>query len=293
MGNSGVEKTEASIIQLLTKLLLLLTLVGLLTASWLFINWLNKPGNFPLKKIELVTHLKNQKSKELRHVAENALNGGFFSLNVNELRTNLLAELPWVKSVSVRKVWPDKLLIKIIEYKPVARWLSVENNRNSDQTQLLSQYGVVFSPRLTEKQRLKFAQMALLTGTNNNAQRVLTNCAQLINKLKQLGLAVKQCGMNERRSWMLKLMHDNEMNIKLGKEKIMHQLERFIEVFSGQLKHYLDSVQSADLRYSNGFSIKWKSVSILTNTLDNTLDSSLQHSTLIKKAGNRDKQAYD
>ncbi|RKZ97667.1 MAG: hypothetical protein DRQ43_02650 [Gammaproteobacteria bacterium] len=92
---------------------------------------------------------------------------------------------------------------------------------------------------------------------------------------------------------MLKLMHDNEMNIKLGKEKIMHQLERFIEVFSGQLKHYLDSVQSADLRYSNGFSIKWKSVSILTNTLDNTLDSSLQHSTLIKKAGNRDKQAYD
>jgi len=273
MGNSGVEKTEASIIQLLTKLLLLLTLVGLLTASWLLINWLNKPGNFPLKKIELVTQLKNQKSKELRHVTENALNGGFFSLNVDELRTNLLAELPWVKSVSVRKVWPDKLLIKIIEYKPVARWLSVENNRNSDQTQLLSQYGVVFSPRLTEKQRLKFAQLALLTGTNNNAERVLTNCAQIINKLKQLGLAVKQCGMNERRSWMLKLMHDNEMNIKLGKEKIMHQLERFIEVFSGQLKHYLDSVQSADLRYSNGFSIKWKSVSTLTNTLD----SSLQH----------------
>ena len=284
MGNSGAEKTQASIIKILTRLILLLALAGLLTLSLLFINWLNKPGNFPLKKIELVNQLKNQESKELRQVTENVLNGGFFSLNVDELRANLLAELPWVKSVSVRKVWPDKLLIKIIEYKPVARWLSVENNNISEQTQLLSQYGVVFSPRLTEKQRLKFAQLALLMGTNNNAERVLTNCVQIINKLKQLGLGIKRCGMNERRSWMLKLIVDDEMNIKLGKEKIMHQLERFIEVFSGQLKRYLGSVKTADLRYSNGFSIKWKSVGSVTNTLD----SSLQNSTLIKKAGNRD-----
>ena len=271
MGNSEEKDSEAVKNKILTKLLLLMVLMVLLTSSWLFVSWLNKPGNFPFKKVELVNQLENQKSKELQNITANALNGGFFSLNVDQLRADLLAKLPWVKSVSVRKVWPNKLLVKIVEHKPVARWLSVEKNNDSKQIQLLSQNGVVFSPLLTDKQKLKFAQMALLTGTNSNAEQVLTNCVQINKKLKQIESGIKQCGMNERRSWGLKLSSDNELDIKLGKEKIMQQLERFIEVFSGQLNQYLISIESADLRYANGFSIKWKSVDNSTDTLNSTL----------------------
>ena len=130
MGNSEEKDSEAVKNKILTKLLLLMVLMVLLTTSWLFVSWLNKPGNFPFKKVELVNQLENQKSKELQNITANALNGGFFSLNVDQLRADLLAKLPWVKSVSVRKVWPNKLLVKIVEHKPVARWLSVEKNND-------------------------------------------------------------------------------------------------------------------------------------------------------------------
>jgi len=284
MGNSEEKKTDATKIRVLTTLLLLVTFVGLLTASWFFISWLTKPGNFPFKKVELVNQLENQKSKQLQRMTGNMMNGGFFSINVDQLRADLLSRLPWVKSVSVRKVWPDKLLLKIIEHKPVARWLSVEKSNKLNETQLLSQSGIVFNPVLTDKQERQFAQMTLLTGTNSNAEKVLTNCAQINKRLKQLGLGIKQCGMNERRSWKLKLSLNNDLDLKLGKEKIMQKLERFINVFSGQLKQYLSSVESADLRYSNGFSVKWIPAAGITGPLTNSSDNSLQNKTLIKKS---------
>ncbi|MCN4143563.1 MAG: FtsQ-type POTRA domain-containing protein [Thiohalomonas sp.] len=251
-------------------------------------SWLTKPGNFPFKKIELVNQLENQKSKELQRMTANVMNGGFFSLNVEQLRADLLAKLPWVKSVSVRKVWPDKLLLKIIEHKSVARWLSVEKNSDLDETQLLSQNGIVFNPVLTDKQERQFAQMTLLMGTNSNAEKVLTNCVQINKKLKQLGLAVKECGMNERRSWKLKLSLNNDLDLKLGKEKIIQKLERFINVFSGQLKQYLSSVESVDLRYSNGFSVKWIPAASITGALTNSLDNSLQNKALTKKSSKQE-----
>jgi len=215
------------------------------------------------------------------------LKGGFFSLNIDQLRADLLARLPWVTSVSIRKVWPDKLLIKIVEHKPVARWLSVGKSDRKIGTQLLSEQGVAFTPQLTDKQKLKFSHMVLLTGTITNVKKILTNCVQINNQLKKLDIHIKQCGMNERRSWGIKLALDNEVDIKLGKEKIMLQLERFSEVFSGQLKKYLSSIESADLRYANGFSIKWKAVEVLddklTDTLDNSNKNSLQNKVLNKK----------
>lgn len=288
MGNSEEKTIDVTKIKVLTTLLLLMIFVGLLTGSWLFMSWLTKPGNFPFKKIELVNQLENQKSKELQRMTANVMNGGFFSLNVEQLRADLLAKLPWVKSVSVRKVWPDKLLLKIIEHKSVARWLSVEKNSDLDETQLLSQNGIVFNPVLTDKQERQFAQMTLLMGTNSNAEKVLTNCVQINKKLKQLGLAVKECGMNERRSWKLKLSLNNDLDLKLGKEKIIQKLERFINVFSGQLKQYLSSVESVDLRYSNGFSVKWIPAASITGALTNSLDNSLQNKALTKKSSKQE-----
>jgi len=85
-------------------------------------------------------------------------------MNVNVFREELLL-LPWVKTVSVRKVWPDKLLVTITERIPVVRWFSVDtgtdinhiNNKVTDENTssdtdrdiLLSEEGVIFAPELT------------------------------------------------------------------------------------------------------------------------------------------------
>jgi cell division protein FtsQ len=111
---------------LYVRLILFLCLISLCLSAWFLVDWLYKPGNFKIKKIELIKQLKNQESNELQKVAAHAINGGFFSLDVDQFRVALLTNLPWVKSVAVRKIWPDKLLIAIVEYQPFVRWQLVK-----------------------------------------------------------------------------------------------------------------------------------------------------------------------
>lgn len=242
----------------MSRLLVFLIMASLMASAWLFVNWLNKPGNFPIKKVELTNRLENQDGNELQKSVAQILNGGFFSLDVDLFRADLLSSLPWLKTVAVRKMWPDKLLLSITEHKPVTRWSSIDKGVNeSKNNELLSDEGIIFYPRLTDVQQAKFNKMAMFSGPKSNAIKILETCSQISESLKILDVFVKQCGMNERRTWMVKL--SNNMEIKLGKESVMQKLERLVRVFSGQLKPYLDSVDYADLRYSNGFSIKWNS----------------------------------
>lgn len=305
MADNGRSRSENKWADVFARLFLMLTMIALLSSLVMFVNWLNRPGNFSFKKVELVNYLENQESKELQKIAANALNGGFFSLNVDEFRAELLAKLPWVKSVSVRKIWPDKLLVEIAEYKPVVRWLSVDflpsaegsisvkgssSLQYVDAYQLLSRNGIIFEPELSSAQKIKFNKMALLYGPKMNTEKVLKKCFEINESLKQLGLGIMHCGMNKRRTWSLTLTASDfttpgfnkrdslDMNIKLGKENIMQQLARFIQVFSGKLKPYLGSVEYADLRYSNGFSIKW----IADNTSQHTLYDTLQNKVINK-----------
>lgn len=289
MGDSGQEQSENKWTLIIGRLFLVLLVISLLTSSVMLVSWLNKPGNFPFKKVELVNRLENQESSELQIIAANALNGGFFSLDVDEFRSDLLSQLPWVQSVSVRKVWPNKLLVEIAEYKPVVRWVSAEDllktARGSslneiDNYQLLSQEGIIFAPKLTKMQKYKFNNMALLSGPKVSAKHVLKKCVEISKDLKKIDLAINHCGMNKRRTWKLSLTQNMDVNldIKLGKENILQPLEAFIEVFSGKLKPYLKSVEYADLRYSNGFSIKWN----VRHELQDTLQKDGTSKSLIK-----------
>lgn len=282
MGDNGEGKLENKWMSIVSRLFIVLIVISLLVSSVMFVGWLNKPGNFPFKKVELVNRLENQESSELQIIAANALNGGFFSLDVDQFRADLLSQLPWVKSVSVRKVWPNKLLVEIAEYKPVVRWISAEGIliNEIDHYQLLSQEGIIFEPKLTEVQKRKFNSMALLSGPKVSAKNVLKKCVEISKDLSKLDLSIKHCGMNKRRTWKLSLMQNSDVNIdiKLGKENVLQQLERFIQVFSGKLKRYLKSVEYADLRYSNGFSIKWN----VRHTLQDSLQKNGTNQSLIK-----------
>ena len=303
MAHNGALKSENKLVDIITRLFLVIIVIVLLASLVMFIDWLNKPGNFAFKKVELVNRLENQESRELQKIAAKALNGGFFSLNVDEFRAELLDKLPWVRSVSVRKIWPDKLLIEIAEYQPVVRWQSVDSGYVQQQTegslatdsyQLLSQDGIIFEPMLTDVQKDKFNMMALLSGPEISAKNVLTKCVEINKNIKKLGLGIKYCGMNKRRTWRLGLTslsisasgitQNDDMDIKLGKENIMHQLERFVQVFSGKLKRYLSSIEYVDLRYSNGFSVKWNTNNILQNSVQDTMQSSVHKSSLQKNS---------
>lgn len=245
-----------------SQVLLPATLIVLAVSAWFFIDWLYKTENFPIKKVELVNKLENQESAELQTIASRAINGGFFSLDVDKFRAELLAKLPWVEAVTVRKIWPNKLLVAITEHQPVIRWTSSINDETG-LFRLLSDNGIIFQPELSSFQVEKFNKMALFFGPEMSEKKVYKTCVQLNENLKKLNdvsgsysSTIKQCGMNERRSWLLTL--DSGVIIKLGKDNIIQSLNQFITVFTTQLKQYYAQVETVDLRFSNGFSVHWK-----------------------------------
>jgi cell division protein FtsQ len=240
-------------------LLLFILMAFLLIFLWL-IKWLNHTENFPLRQVELVHPLVNQDRQELQKVAAKALNGGFFNLDITEFQAELLTQLPWLKSVAVRKIWPDILLLDIVEYQPIVRWRSNDFIAGDKKPyQLLNTEGIIFAPNLTIPQLHKFNHMSLLFGPASDVKEVLKKWVSINDQLPDVFLSIMACGMDARRSWRVNLLlaEGIEIKIKLNKKAFLPQLRRFIQVFSGQLTSYLMLIDSVDLRYVNGFSVKW------------------------------------
>jgi cell division protein FtsQ len=250
--------------------LIVVIVVTLTTTGWLVVQWLYAPGNFPIRKIELVNQLKQQRSAELQKVAVKAIDGGFFSMNVDIFRKELLL-LPWIKNVSVRKVWPNKLLVTISERRPIVRWFSIDSPSEINQTYskatdnntipntvsetLLSAEGIIFAPEVTQEQQIKFSKLPLFSGPQNNVDKILKKCLQFIQIINPINIKVKRCTMDSRHAWNIELT--TRLELKMGKNEVIKRLQRFVDVFSQQLGPYLKYVAYVDLRYSNGISVKW------------------------------------
>lgn len=165
--------------------------------------------------------------------------GNFFSLEVSEVKQQL-ERLPWVKQVTVRKQWPDKLSIALQEQQVVARW----NN-----AALLNQQGEIFE---APQQRIS-VELASLSGPDEQAQRVLNTFRQLQRVLQGRQLSITSLALNERHAWQVELT--GGILLKLGKEDKLNRVERFVSVYP-QLQ--ADNVEYVDLRYDTGFAVGWK-----------------------------------
>lgn len=88
-------------------------------------NWLraeidvHQVGSF--KHIQIIADGQHVTANSIEKVITANLPSNFFSLNFSSLRDQLLA-IPWVEDISIRRVWPDRLIIEVYEQKPWAEW---------------------------------------------------------------------------------------------------------------------------------------------------------------------------
>lgn len=75
------------------------------------------------------------------------MHGSMFSFNSNAARENLLKN-PWLKQASVHKVYPDTIVVDIVEREPFAFWTA------SDVVTLIARDGVVLGQASSEHMRL-------------------------------------------------------------------------------------------------------------------------------------------
>ena len=162
-------------------------------------------------------------------------------MDMTGLRTSLQA-IPWVQSVSVRRIWPNRLEVTLRERTPLARWGAQE---------LLSMAGQRFLP----PPRSIPDHLPWLDGPPDSEQRVLEHYRRFAELLKVAGLGIYGMSVDPRGAWRLVL--DNGLQLLLGRHRMAQRLWRLAQVYTTVVKPRTSDIQLVDLRYGNGFALRW------------------------------------
>jgi cell division protein FtsQ len=166
---------------------------------------------------------------------------GFFSIDLAALRRSVQA-LDWVDSVSVRRAWPDTVIVKVTEHQAAARW---------GEQGLLNVRGELF----IERSRHEFPELPRLSGPAGSERQVADVYLAVRSRLAVAQLALESLSLDERGAWHLELAGGQE--VRLGRTDLAERLERFFAVAAPALAGELERVTHIDLRYTNGFAVGW------------------------------------
>lgn len=220
----------------------LCVLAGMLAVIGMGVAKLRDPATMPLSTVQMRGEFKKVSEAELRAAVEPKLLSGFFITDVEAVRERVKA-LPWVEEAAVRRVWPDRLTVTVIEQQAVARW-------GSDA--LLNARGEPFMP----KAETFPADLPQLYGPKGNAAFVLKRYASMSEALSGIGRRITTLTLDERRAWRINL--DNGLQLALGRSESTERLQRFSEVYARLFADKINNIKGIDLRYTNGLAVDWK-----------------------------------
>ena len=193
---------------------------------------------FSVRVIDVQGELTHVTHEQLEYVVRHELKGTFFTLNVASIR-DAFSKLPWVKSVSVYRRWPDKLEVVLTEYQALARW---------GESGLLDHEGIHFEAASNEN-------LPILEGPSGSEQEMVKAYLNFKKMLSPIGKVPTHVWLSSRRAWKVAL--DKNMIVEIGRDYVDERISRFVKVYQNTLaKLHQHEVNYVDLRYTNGFAVK-------------------------------------
>ena len=212
-------------------------LAALLRAPW-----------FPVRGIQLEGELARSSASTVRSVALPRLSGNFFSIDLQRARQAFEA-VPWVRRAVVRRVWPDRLAVRLEEHQAVALW---EGETSAER--LVNSLGEIFEANVGD---VEDEQLPVLAGPPGSSAQVLAMLGQLREVLRPLSRDVERLTLSGRGSWSAVL--DNDMVIELGRgsqEEVLARAARFVRTVPQVARHFGAPVLRADLRHPDGYAVR-------------------------------------
>jgi len=193
---------------------------------------------FSIREVEVTSPLKHTAKTEIEAAVRARIGGNFFAVSTDEVRQGL-EKLPWVRSASVRRVWPDRLEVAIEEHVAFARW---------GEDALVNAQGERFFGKSS-------AALPLLAGPPGTEREVAYRYARFSAIVAPLG-AVERVVLTRRLAWQLRLA--GGLDIMLGRDGDLAEgrLRRFVSVYDVTLKKMPQRHDYVDLRYPNGFALR-------------------------------------
>jgi cell division protein FtsQ len=221
----------------LRAMLALLVVMAIGVAGWLFNDW--EPRLLPIRVIEVKGELHHYSSQLLQKTLTARLRGGLLTVDLLELKA-AAEDLSWVGHASLRRVWPDRLEVEVEEYRPLARW---------NQDSLVTATGIVFK----KGTGIVPEGLAQLEAEEPRAPEVVARYQEWREALRHIGHAITVLSVDSRGDWQVELAKGTRL--RLGTDTVEERFARFI-ASAPQLEAAGHPLR-VDLRYRNGFAVKW------------------------------------
>lgn len=220
----------------------LVLLFGLIGLVFYFKNNLSKPI-FPVKNIVFDSELTFANQDNLSFITNNYLGKNLLTVDLQQL-TKSISKVSWVKEIKVERKFPYSLILHIVERIPVANWGKGE---------FLDDSGVRFSiPDNNET----IDYLVTLFGPNGYEKILLDKYKHIHLKLSAMDITIKSLVLDKRLNWQLILA--NDITIHLDKRNLDNQLDKLKVIYPKIIEPYQEYITAVNLRYHNGFSLRWK-----------------------------------
>ncbi len=196
---------------------------------------------FPMREISVRGELAHTERDDLERSVRGRVTGNFFALDLGGIRAGL-EQLPWVRRVDVRRVWPDRIEVSIEEHVALARWGDVG---------LVNTHGERFAGQTD-------AELPVFAGPAGAEGEVTRRYHRFVELLAPLDWALERVILTPRFAWQLRLA--GGLSIELGRDLANApadaRLERFVRAYPQTLGRIPRRHEYVDLRYPNGFALR-------------------------------------
>jgi cell division protein FtsQ len=227
--------------------------IGVLTLNWM----IHRPV-FALKAIRIEGEVMRSNVATIRANATPKLAGNFFTADLAKAR-RAFESVPWVRQATVRRIWPDRLAVRLEEHRAVALW-----GRDSAADKLVNSYGEVFEANLGDVEDDK---LPTLSGPDGSSPQLLAMLGRLRPVFERLEMHVDGLAMSGRGSWRADL--DNGAEVELGRgteDEVLARTERFIATLTQVTSRYQRPLEYADLRHNDGYAVRLKGITTVIPT---------------------------
>jgi cell division protein FtsQ len=229
-------------------ILFVLALLAVLGSATL---WFTKQTMFVIRDVQV----SGSQRHPLQHVSasliKNAVNRElgahryFFEISIESVRSTF-EQLPWIRSASVRRVWPNKLEIEVEEHVASAVW---------GDGRLVNTQGELFSANLAEAE--DNGPLPAFSGPNEASAQVLRRYAELVVWLAPLNVRPESLALSTRHAWTVRL--DDGTTLLLGREQgvaMEDRINRWVSSVPRLQARLVSKPELYDLRYPNGFAVR-------------------------------------
>lgn len=199
--------------------------------------WVLSLQVFGLRTVQVAGQLQHVSQAQVRLVAERVLRGNFFTVDMDAARQGF-EQLSWVREAKVARLWPNVLVVHLIENVPFARW-----GKNA----LVNPQGEVFKAAWP-------GDLPQFTGPDGSSQEVMAAYQRYQKTLASLGSPLVAIELSPRLAWRLRLA--NGLELALGRQEADARLSRFAAQYPGLEERLGGQLRYVDLRYPDGFAVR-------------------------------------